>query len=119
MLFAEVLQAVAGRVEGCVGLMIVGMDGIPIEKLSLDEHYNFELLATELAALLRNTRQASEEFGAGRLQEWVVKTDALVLMAVAITEEYFLLGAMRAGGNAGRARFAMRRATHQLEKEFV
>jgi len=119
LLFTEVLRAVAGRVEGCVGLMIVGMDGIPIDKLSLDEHYNFELLATELSALLRNTRQASEEVGAGRLSEWVVKTDALILIAVAITEEYFLLGAMRAGGNSGRARFAMKRATYQLEKEFV
>jgi len=119
MLFAEVLEGVADRVDGCVGLMIMGVDGIPIEKLSMDDSFNFELLATEWTALLRNARQTSEEMGTGRLQEWTVKTDAVILLAVAITEDYFLLAAMRSGGNFGRARFALRRATSQLEREFV
>lgn len=119
MLFAEVLDGVADRIDGCVGLMIMGVDGIPIEKLSLDEAYNFELLATEWTALLRNTRQTSEDVGTGRLEEWVVRTDKLILLAVAITVDYFLLAAMRSGGNFGRARFAMKRATAQLEREFV
>jgi predicted regulator of Ras-like GTPase activity (Roadblock/LC7/MglB family) len=119
MVFEEVLQEVAVRVDGCVGLMIMGVDGIPIEKLSVDARYNFELLATEWTALLRNTRQTMQDVNAGLMREWVVRTDELILLAVAITDEYFLLGVMRSGGNYGRARFAMKRATFALEKEFV
>jgi predicted regulator of Ras-like GTPase activity (Roadblock/LC7/MglB family) len=119
MIFAEVLQDVAGRLDGCLGLVVMGMDGIPIEKLYLDDAFNFEMLATESTSILRNTRQASEDVGAGRFRELIIMTDALVVLAVAITEDYVLLGAMRPGEAYGRARFLLKRATLALEKEFV
>jgi predicted regulator of Ras-like GTPase activity (Roadblock/LC7/MglB family) len=119
MVFSEVLQDVAKKVDGWVGLVIMGMDGIPIEQLRLDETANFETLAAECTALLKNTRQASEEVGAGSLREITITTELLVILAVAITEDYVLLGVMRRGANHGRARFVMRRATLRLEKEFA
>ncbi len=119
MVFAEVLQDVAQRLDGCVGLVVMGMDGIPIEKLAVDDGFNFELLATDCTTILRNTRQASEDAGAGRLRELIIMTDALVVLAVAITEDYVLLGAMRQGEAYGRARFLLKRATLILEREFV
>ncbi len=119
MVFSEVLQEVAQRVDGWVGLVVMGMDGIPIEKLTLDEEFNFETLATECTAVLRTSRQASEEVGAGSLRELTIMTESLVILAVAITEDYILLGAMKRGGNHGRARFVMRRASLRLEKEFA
>ncbi len=119
MVFSEVLQDVVKKVEGWVGLVVMGMDGIPIEQLRLDETANFETLAAECTALLKNTRQASEEVGAGSLREITIITELLVILAVAITEDYILLGVMRRGANYGRARFVMRRATLRLEKEFA
>lgn len=119
MAFADVLREVARRVEGCVGLMVMGGDGIPIEKLWLDQKFNLELLATECTSILRDTRQAAEDVGAGRLREMVVSTEALTVVAVAITEDYFLLGALRSGAGYGKARFAMKRASVLLEKEFA
>ena len=108
MVFAEVLEDVAGRLEGCVGLVVMGMDGIPIEKLALDSGFNFEMLATECTTILRNTRQASEDVDAGQLRELIVMTDSLVVLAQAITEDYVLLGTVRQGGQYGRARFLQR-----------
>ena len=105
--------------EGCIGLVVMGMDGIPIERLTIDESVNFETLAAECTALLKTTRQASEEVGAGNLREIVITTEHLVILAVAITEDYILLGAMRRGSNHGLARYVMRRATLRLEKEFA
>lgn len=119
MVFAEVLQDVAQRLDGCVGLVVMGMDGIPIEKLSVDDGINFEMLATESTTILRNSRQASEAVGAGQLREVIIMTDALVVLAVAITEDYVLLAAIRPGEAYGRARFLLKRATLVLEKEFV
>ncbi len=119
MVFAEVLQDTAQRLKGCVGLIVMGMDGIPIEKLAANEGLNFEMLATECTTILRNSRQASEDVGAGRLRELILMTDSLVILAVAITDDYVLLGAMRQGEPYGRARFLLQRATSILEKEFV
>ena len=119
MVFSEVLQDVAKKVDGWVGLVVMGMDGIPIEQLPLDDTVNFETLAAECTALLKNTRQASEEVGAGKLREITITTELLVILAVAITEDYILLGVMKRGTNHGRARFVMRRATLRLAKEFA
>ena len=119
MVFSEVLQDVVKKVDGWVGLVVMGMDGIPIEQHRLDDTANFETLAAECTAFLENTRQASEEVDAGSLREITITTELLVILAVAITKYYILLGVIRRGANQGRTRFVMRRATLQLEKEFA
>ena len=119
MVFAEVLRDLTEQVDGWVGLVVMGLDGIPIERVTIEESVNFETLAAECTALLKTTRQASEEVGAGKLREITITTERLIILAVAITQDYILLGAMRPGSNSGRARFVMRRATLRLEKEFA
>jgi predicted regulator of Ras-like GTPase activity (Roadblock/LC7/MglB family) len=119
MVFSEVLQELAGRLPGCVGLVVMGMDGIPIDRINLDSGFNFEMLATECTTILRSTRQASEDVGGGRLRELIVLTDSLVVLAQAITEDYVLLGAVRRAGHHGRARFYLQQAALRLEKEFL
>lgn len=119
MVFADVLRDLTKRVDGWVGLVVMGLDGIPIERLAVDDGINFETLAAECTALLKTTRQASEEVGAGNLREIMITTDQLIILAVAITEDYVLLGAMRRGSNYGLARYMMRQATLRLVKEFA
>ena len=115
MVFSEVLQDVAGRLPGCLGLVVMGMDGIPIDKLTLDKDFNFEMLATECTTILRNTRQASEDVGGGPLRELIIMTESLVVMAQAITEDYVLLGTVRRRGPYGRARFLLKQAARTWE----
>ena len=119
MVFSEVLQEVSSRVEGSIGYVVMGMDGIPIERLIADRRHNFDMIATESTTLLRSTRQASEELGAGPLRELSFATDQFTVLAVAITDEYILLGALSNESNYGKARFYMKRAALRLEKEFV
>jgi len=119
MVFADVLQDVSSRVEGSIGYVVMGMDGIPIERLIADRRHNFDLIATESTTLLRSTQQASEELGTGPLRELSFATEQFTVLAVAITDEYILLGALSKGSNYGKARFYMKRAALRLEKEFV
>jgi predicted regulator of Ras-like GTPase activity (Roadblock/LC7/MglB family) len=119
MVFSEVLQEVSARVEGSIGYVVMGMDGIPIERLIADRKHNFDMIATESTTLLRSTQQASEELGAGPLRELSFSTAEFTVLAVAITDEYILLGALLSGSNYGKARFYMKRAALRLEKEFV
>ena len=119
MVFAEVLHDVSANVEGVVGLVVMGMDGIPIERQVKDGFQNFELLTTESTTLLRATRQSSVDIGAGALRELIFMTDRYVVLAVAITEEYVLLAILEQNGNYGKARFHLKRAARRLEKEFL
>jgi predicted regulator of Ras-like GTPase activity (Roadblock/LC7/MglB family) len=119
MVFSDVLEEVSEHVEGSIGYVVMGMDGIPIERLIADRRHNFDMIATESTSLLRNTQQASEELGAGPLRELSFTNDQFTVLAVAITEEYILLGALSKGSNYGKARFYMKRAALRLEKEFV
>ena len=113
--------------EGCIGLVVMGMDGIPIDRYipeappsaGADGTPNFDMLATESTTLLRATRQASEEVSAGLLRELIFMTDRVVVLSVAITEEYVLFGAVTSGTSYGKARFLMKRAALALEKEFL
>ena len=57
MVFAEVLQDVAKRLDGGVGIVVMGMDGIPIEKLALDDRFNFEMLSVQRLLLLTGVFQ--------------------------------------------------------------
>lgn len=118
-MFSDVLQDVASKVEGLVGLVVMGMDGIPIERVIVTDGANFDMLATESTTLLRSTAQASADVGAGNLRELIFMTEQLTVITIAITPEYVLYGVFESGGNYGKARFHMKRAAIALEKEFL
>lgn len=119
MVFTDVLEDVSSKIDDCIGVVVMGMDGIPIERCILDESSNFDLLATEATTLLRATRQASDELGSGELKELIVMTERMALLATTITEDYVLLAALTNGSNYGKARFHMKKAAMKLQKEFV
>lgn len=117
--FASALQGIAAKVPETQALMVMGIDGIPIEKLVIDASSNVEAVAAEYTTLLRASVSAAADTGLGDLRELAVVTDKMAALLVAITPEYFLFAALSPGGPLGRARFAMRLACLGLEQEFV
>ncbi len=116
--FADVLGGVARRVPETEVLMIIGTDGIPIEKLLVRPDPNMEAIAAELTTLLRATLSAADDTGLGTLQELSVTTERMTTMLVSITPEYFLFASLTPGAVIGRARFALRVAGMTLLREF-
>lgn len=116
--FSEALHAVAGRVPETEVLMIIGTDGIPIERLSVRPDPNMDAVAAEYTTLLRASLAASADTGLGNLQELAISTERMATLLVAITPEYFLFAALSPGALMGRARFALRLAGLSLRQEF-
>jgi predicted regulator of Ras-like GTPase activity (Roadblock/LC7/MglB family) len=116
--FAEALRGVAGHVPESELLMVIGTDGIPIEKLTLRADPNMEAVAAEHTTLLRASLAAAADTGLGALQELAITTERLTTLLVAITPDYFLFASLAPGALMGRARFALRLAAHALEREF-
>jgi predicted regulator of Ras-like GTPase activity (Roadblock/LC7/MglB family) len=117
--FAESLKTVAARVPETQVLMIMGTDGIPIEKLVVRADPNMEAVAAEYTTLLRASVSAASDTGLGQLLELSVVTEKMTALLVGITSEYFLFAALAPGALAGRARFALRLAGMALQREFV
>ena len=116
--FSDALAGVARRVPEIEIVMIIGTDGIPIEKLSVRPDPNMEAVAAELTTLLRASLSAAADTGLGALEELSMVTERMITLLVAITPEYFLCASLAPGALMGRARFALRVAGLGLVREF-
>ena len=117
--FSDTLKQVADRVPETQLLIVMGTDGIPIEKLVVRPAANLETVAAEYTTLLRSGVAVAGDTGLGQLEEMSVVTEKMVALLVAITPEYFLFAGLAPGAMLGRARFALRLAGIALESEFV
>ena len=116
--FREALQDVAARVPETQVLILMGTDGIPVEKLVVQPDPNLEAVAAEYTSLLRASLSAAADTGLGQLRELAVHTEKLIALLVAITPDYFIFAALQPDAIVGRARFALRMAGVALEAEF-
>ncbi len=116
--FAGALEEVARRVPETEVLMILGTDGIPIERLIVRADPNMEAVAAELTTLLRASLAAAADTGLGALRELSIETERMTALLVAITAEYFLFASFSPGALVGRARFALGLAKSGLAQEF-
>jgi predicted regulator of Ras-like GTPase activity (Roadblock/LC7/MglB family) len=118
--FADMLSGITGRVEGAIAAIILGIDGIPIERFALgeDQGLDIETIATEFTTLLRRAMHTAADTDLGELQEMMLGTGRALFLLRPITSEYFLMLALAPGGNIGRARFELRKAQLALEHEF-
>ena len=117
--FADTLQQVAARVPETQLLIVMGTDGIPIEKLVVRPAANLEAVAAEYTSLLKSGVAVAGDTGLGQLLELSVVTEKMTALLVAITPEYFLFAGLAPGALMGRARFALRVAGLALEREFT
>jgi len=119
--FADELITIANRIEGCAAVMILGTDGIPIERhvQQMNQSLDVEMIATEFTTLVRRGMRTAADTELGDLREMVLATDAMIFLARPITSDYFLLVALNPGGNIGRARFELRKAQLAMEIEFA
>ena len=119
--FSDTLAGLTKRIEGAVAAIILGIDGIPIERYmaALEPGLDIEMIATELTTLLRRGMHTASDTALGDLREMVIATERLTILLRPITKDYFLMLAVMPGGNVGRARYELRKAQLVLEEEFA
>jgi predicted regulator of Ras-like GTPase activity (Roadblock/LC7/MglB family) len=119
--FTETLTGIANRIEGCAAVVILGIDGIPIERYvrDLDPSLDIDTVATEFTTLVRRSMRTASDTELGEMRELVFATDTMSFLLRPITSEYFLLLALNQGANVGRARFELRKAQLAMETEFA
>jgi len=118
-MFAEILSRIGTSVPGSRGLMIIGVDGIPVEQWVSNQGINLDMVATEFTSLLKSSRHNSRDTGLGDLQQVSILADNGILLLSDLTPDYFMLFLLEPTGNLGRARFELRKAKFALEPELA
>ena len=120
-MFKEMLESIIGRTEGSLGALIMGTDGIAVEKVlgEAGADANLDIAAAEFTSLVRGAQRAGNDTGLGGVKELVVSLDGAVLVMRLLSRDYFVVLALNSQGNLGRGRFELRKAELKLAKEFA
>ena len=120
-MFKETLETIIGRTEGSLGALIMGIDGIAVERLlkAAGQEANLDVAAAEFTSLVRNAQKAGKDTGLGDLRELMISLDGAVVIMRLLGRDYFVVLAISPEGNLGRARYELRKAELQLKKEFA
>ena len=116
-MFKGELSRFVQKIRDARGVVLIGLDGIPIEKISVDEHLNLEALAAEHVALMKKSMIAGEELGTGQIYEFSIFTNKIIMIIRSVTPEYFVVVALSPNGNYGRVRFELRKLIPRLAEE--
>ena len=120
-MFKELLESIIERTEGSLGALIMGTDGIAVEKVlgEAGMDANLDVAAAEFTSLVRSAQRAGTDTGLGGLRELVISLEGATMLMRLLSRDYFVVLAMNSQGNLGRGRFELRKAELKLAKEFA
>lgn len=120
-LFAETLKKVIDNVDGGIGGVIMGLDGIPVEaymrRSGAGDQLDITTIGMEFSFILAQVRKAADSLQVGTCEEMAVKAERLVLVVRMLDPRYFFAVALAPEGNFGKARFLMRLAAPRLVEQ--
>ena len=121
MMFKQALQSIVEKTDGAIGAVIMGTDGLPVEKYFDDEgrESNLDVAAAEFTSLIRAAARSAKDLNLGDVSELVVSLESVTLLMRALHKDYFVFLALRSDGNLGRGRYELRKAELMLAEEFA
>jgi len=120
-MFKETLQSIVGKTDGSLGALIMGADGLSVERYFNDEgaEANLDVAAAEFTSLIRSAGKSGSELDLGELRELVVSLGKVTFVMRLFNKDYFVVLALKPEGNLGRGRYELRKAELLLAKEFA
>ena len=120
-MFKESLQSIVEKTDGSLGAMIMGADGLSVEKFFTEEgdEANLDVAAAEFTSLIRSAGKSGKDLDLGELRELVVSLGNVMFVMRLFNKDYFAVLALKPDGNLGRGRYELRKAELVLAKEFA
>ena len=120
-MFKESLQSIVEKTDGSLGALIMGADGLSVEKFFSQEGVdaNLDVAAAEFTSLVRNASRSGKDLDLGELRELVISLGNVTFLMRLFNKDYFVALALKPEGNLGRGRYELRKAELQLAKEFA
>ncbi len=120
-MFKEALQTIVAKTDGSLGALIMGADGLSVEKFFNEEGSasNLDVAAAEFTSLVRSASRSGNDLDLGDLRELVVAFEQVTFVMRLFSKDYFAVLALKPGGNLGRGRYELRKAELILAQEFA
>ena len=117
----DILRQVLGNTENCLGVLIMGTDGMAVEQIWANDAkpLNTDIIFAEYSALLRNARRVGDELLFDAVRELTISGDQSVFIMRLVSSDYYLAMVLRSDGNFGRGRYELRCAEMLLAKELA
>ena len=102
-MFKEHLKKLVDNVDGSVGALIMGLDGIAIDRYVLEGHnLDIDTIGMEFSFILTQVKKAGDILKLGGVSEFSIKSESITIVMRMLTDEYFLAVVLRADGNYGK-----------------
>lgn len=121
-MFKKSLQQIIENTEGSLGVLIMGTDGIAVEKFMAADVNGSKLdetTAAEFTSLVKVAQRTSHEMSLGKFNELVIVCGESSVIIRLLSPDYFIALALKAEGNIGRGRYELRKAELILAREFT
>jgi predicted regulator of Ras-like GTPase activity (Roadblock/LC7/MglB family) len=117
-MFKDLLRDLVERTEGATGGLIMGFDGITLEKyLRPGKEQDIETLGMEWSVVLSQISKAAEALEAGGTQEVQIRAERMTTVIRLLNEEYFIALTLAPQANTGKGRYLLRTAAPKLLEE--
>ncbi len=130
-MFRDTIKKLVDRLEGGVGGVLMGFDGITVESYVREGAHgiaDIQTIGLEFAHLIAQARRTAQALSIGLLRELTFRTDRLTVLVQILNKDYFVACAFLSAGEAsdtasgagekmGRARYLMRITAPRIEAE--
>ncbi len=107
-MFKQKLTRVVNNVEGSIGCLLIGFDGIPIDTVYRGEELpQMSAIAVELSNLLDKFRRL-EVYDVGEVNELSITAGSITALAKVVADEYLLILAMTSESDVNRGQTMLR-----------
>jgi predicted regulator of Ras-like GTPase activity (Roadblock/LC7/MglB family) len=119
-MFREKIQKMVDRLDGAVGGVLMGFDGIAVDSYVREAGAikpDIQTIGVEIAHLVAQARRGADSLEMGPLGELTMRTDRLTVLVRVLNKDYFVACAFDAAGSVGKARYLLRLVVPQIEAE--
>ena len=121
MSFEAILKEIVDACSGCLGVALMGNDGIPIAQVTAAAEEDLEdvvgVMGVEFGRVLEETRKAADSVEGGALEELSVRMGRFQVALRSVDAETYLVMVLSGDGNAGKGRYLLRRHLAPLREQ--
>jgi predicted regulator of Ras-like GTPase activity (Roadblock/LC7/MglB family) len=115
MSIKSVLREIVENVDGALGAIVMGYDGIPLDEYICESSpLDLQVLSVEYATVLKEVRKAVDVLGSGIMEEISINTDVSRVIIRVIDDDLFVILALLVDGNYGKGRYVLRQNTSRI-----
>ena len=113
----EILKEMVQAVEGGLGAMIMGLDGLAVAQHLAGEIPDFEGISIECCGFVKKLIQLANSMAQSIFNQFAFITSKYQILCYMVSSDYFVIFVITREGNFGKGRYLTKLAARKIKKE--